>query len=86
MKHLAGSRFWQYYQALPEEVRELADKNYQLLKADPNHPSLRFKKVGRYWSARVGQSHRALAQEVADGFLWFWIGDHAEYLRLVNRV
>jgi hypothetical protein len=86
MKHLASPQFWQCYQALPQEVRELADKNYQLLKADPDHPSLHFKKVGRYWSARVGQNYRALALEVADGFLWFWIGNHAEYNRLVNRV
>ncbi len=86
MKHLASPQFWQCYQALPPEVRELADKNYQLLKADPDHPSLRFKKVGRYWSARVGKYYPALALEITDGLLWFWIGNHAEYNRLVNRV
>jgi hypothetical protein len=35
-------------------VRELADKNYALLKQDAQHPSLRFKKVGKFWSVRVG--------------------------------
>jgi hypothetical protein len=86
MRHFASPAFWRCYRALPQAVRKLADKKYQLLKADPNHPSLHFKKVGRFWSARVGLSYRALALEVPEGLVWFWIGDHAEYNRLVNRV
>jgi hypothetical protein len=43
------------------------------------------KKVGRYWSVRVGRSHRALAVEVASGFRWVWIGTHEEYERLIRR-
>ncbi len=58
------------------------DKGYELLKRDPRHPSLHFKKLGKFWSARVGMHHRALAVEVEDGFLWVWIGTHAEYDRL----
>ena len=48
---------------------QLSDANYQLLKTDPRHPSLHFKKVGRYWSVRVGIRHRALAVEVDEGYL-----------------
>jgi len=40
VKHLASSKFWARYRPLPEPVRHLADKNFQLLKADPGHPSL----------------------------------------------
>jgi len=40
--------------------------------------------VGRYWSARVGLDYRALATPVDDGFLWFWIGTHGEYDRLIR--
>lgn len=47
MNHLTLPRFWQYYQQLPQEVRVLADKNYELLKSDPYHASLHFKKVGK---------------------------------------
>jgi hypothetical protein len=54
---------------LPEAVRKLADKNFQLLREDPNHPSLNFKKVGRFRSARVGLHFRALAVEVEDGLV-----------------
>lgn len=82
MKHSASTRFWERYTALPEEVRALADKSCALLKNDPKHPSLHFKKLGKFWSARVGLHHRALAVEVDDGMLWVWIGTHAEYDRL----
>lgn len=83
MKHSASSRFWGRYAALPEEIQALADKSYELLKSDPRHPSLHFKKLGKFWSARIGLHHRALALEVKDGMLWVWIGTHAEYNRLV---
>jgi hypothetical protein len=49
--------------------RELADKNYQLLKRDPNHPSLHFKKVGRFRSVRIGLRYRALGTDVDGGLL-----------------
>lgn len=84
MKHFASSRFWIAYEALPRHIRELADKNYALLKEDPHHPSLSLKKVGRFWSVRVGIRHRALAVEVDDGLLWFWIGSHSDYDKLVR--
>jgi hypothetical protein len=69
---------------LPPSVRKLADVNFALLKRDPRHPSLQFKKVGRYWSARVGLRNRALAVEIDEGYLWFWIGSHADYDRLIG--
>ena len=84
MKHFASPRFWASYEALPRQVRKLADANYELLKRDPRHPSLHFKKSGKYWSARVGLHYRALAVEIDDGYLWFWIGSHADYDRLIG--
>jgi hypothetical protein len=63
MRHLASRAFWEAYQKLPEQVRALVDKNYALLKENPRHPSLQFKKVGRFWSVRVGLRYRALAVE-----------------------
>jgi hypothetical protein len=72
------------YRSLPPEVRALADQAYARLKQDPRHPSLYFKKVGRFWSARVGAHYRALAVEVPDGLVWFWIGSHADYDRLLG--
>jgi hypothetical protein len=85
MRHFASSAFWRAYEGLPEQVRTLADKNYKLLKVDPRHPSLRLKKVGDYWSVRVGIGYRALAVEIDDGLLWFWVGSHTQYDELIKR-
>ena len=69
MKHLASPRFWRSYEVLPAAVQEQADRAYELLKADPRHPSLHLKRIGRFWSVRVGLKHRALALETADDTL-----------------
>jgi hypothetical protein len=85
VNHHTTSRFWEAYENLPPDVQRLADENYALLKDNPRHPSLHFKKVGRFWSARVGAHHRALAVEADGDLLWFWIGRHDEYDRLIDR-
>jgi hypothetical protein len=84
VNHSTTKRFWNCYAALPEDVQKLADKSYELLKADPKHPSLHFKRLGDVWSVRVGLHYRAVATEVDDGMLWFWIGTHAEYDKLIG--
>lgn len=82
MKHLASPTFWEAFGKLLESVRALADKNYALLKENPRRPSLQLKKVGRFWSVRVG-SYRALAVQVNEDLLWFWIGSHSDYDAIV---
>jgi len=84
MEHRATEAFWRAYQALPPEIRTRADKQFALLNSNPQYPSLQFKKVGescgqQVWSARVTLNYRALALKRAEGFLWFWIGDHKSY-------
>ncbi len=86
MNHFASSRFWSCYDQLPAEVRVQADKQFALLKQNASHPSLHFKKTGRYWSARVNLSVRALAVVDGQDLVWFWIGDHREYERLLKRL
>jgi len=84
LRHSASERFWRCLAELPEPVQRLARGNVELLKTNPRHPSLHLKKVGRFWSVRVGLSHRALGSETDDRVTWFWIGTHAEYDRLVG--
>jgi len=84
MKHFANPSFWACYRKLPASIQQLADENFKLLKRDPRHPSLHLKKVGRYWSARVGIKYRAVAVEIDEGLVWFWIGTHAEYDKLIR--
>lgn len=85
MRHFASPAFWDRYEDLPERIRRLADANFTLLKADPRHPSLHLKRAGRFWSVRVGLGHRALAREQEGDLIWFWIGTHAEYDRILGR-
>ena len=85
MNHFASPKFWFHYRQLDEDLRELADKSFQLLKDDPTHRSLRFKKVGRFWTVRIGLRYRAVAKERAEGLAWFWIGSHDEYDSLLKQ-
>jgi hypothetical protein len=89
MEHRTTAGFWKEYRALPLEVRNRADQKFLLLKAEPQHPSLQFKKVGErhsqeIWSARVTLSYRAIAIKRSYGYLWFWIGDHDTYGFLIS--
>ena len=82
--HRTTPRFWKRFDSLSEDTQKLARKNFTLLKSNPKHPSLHFKKVGDYWSARVGRYYRVLAIEDGDDFIWVWIGTHAEYDKLIG--
>jgi hypothetical protein len=84
LKHFASPKFWAAYGNLPESIQRLADKNFALLKEDPQHPSLRFKKIGNLWSARVGIHYRSLGIDVDDGVYWFRIGTHADYDKIIE--
>ena len=85
MKHFAAPSFWDCYHKFSASIQQLADKNYQLLKQNPNHPSLHLKKVKRYWSVRVGMGHRALGVESENGdIVWLWIGTHREYEKMIK--
>ena len=87
MRHMTLPRFWQHYRQLPKEIQNLADKNFDLLKADPHHPSLHLKKVGKkrqLWSVRVGGQYRAVGVDKPEGILWFWIGPHSTYDKLLS--
>ncbi len=71
---------------LPEDVQVQARRAYQLFRDDPGHPSLRFKKVGEsanIYSVRIGLGYRALGVIESSAIIWFWIGSHADYDRLV---
>ena len=85
MKHRATPRFWKLYESLPKDVQQLADRCYSLLKNDPHHPSLQFKRIRTLWSVRVGLHYRALAVREDEEVAWFWIGPHADYDSLVAR-
>jgi hypothetical protein len=72
--------------ALPEDVQVRARRAYRLFREKPEHPSLRFKKVAdseNIYSVRIGLGYRALGVLEGSTIVWFWIGSHADYDRLV---
>jgi hypothetical protein len=72
--------FWRLYRALPDEVKAIARKNYQLWSRDAFHPSLHFKSIGQpNWSVRVGIRYRAVGKFYGNIFFWEWIGSHENY-------
>ena len=87
MRSQATPRFWRLLQNLPEDVQRLASKNYHLWQSNPNHPSLRYRRLeGRddLATVRVGDHYRALALIERGAVTWIWIGPHAEYDRLIR--
>jgi hypothetical protein len=73
---------------LPEEVQEQARAAYRQFIRDPQHPGLRFKPVhpsDPVYSARIGRGYRALGVLDGDTVIWYWIGSHAEYDRILAQ-
>jgi hypothetical protein len=85
LNHFATPEYWFHYRRLTAETRELADAKFRLLKSDPRHPSLRLKKIGVFWSVRIGLRHRALAKDRQEGVAWFWIGTHGVYEEILKK-
>jgi len=82
-------RFRSAYAELPEHIRRRARAAYRLFRDNPQHPSLRFKQIHAtrpIYSARVGLGYRALAVLDGDLAVWFWIGTHADYDRLLRSL
>ena len=80
MKSFATSDFWKYYCDLTPGMKLQAQKAYQLLKENPLHPSLHFKKVGKdLWAVRITGGYRALALNKGRDYYWIWIGSHEQY-------
>ena len=82
--HRTTSRFRKCFENLPVAVQKVSKKNFELLKLNPLHPSLHFKKVGEFWSIRAGINYRALAVEDDEDFIWVWIGSHDEYEQMIK--
>lgn len=82
--HRATERFWKSYHRLPAEVRQRADRAFALLRENPGHPSLAFKKIGSFRSVRIGLKYRALGVAEGEDIIWVWVGTHNEYDRLIE--
>ncbi|MCK4765672.1 MAG: hypothetical protein KAW12_25965 [Candidatus Aminicenantes bacterium] len=84
--HRTTDRFWKCFYKLPKNVQGVARENFELLKRDPKYPSLQFKKIGKFWSVRVGLNYRSLAVEDEVSFIWVWIGTHDDYDKMLKSM
>ena len=79
--------FREMFAVLPVSVQNQAREAYRLFRQNPAHPGLHFKQVHANpptYSARVGISYRAVGALDGDTVIWFWIGKHADYDRLLD--
>lgn len=89
MKSRTTERFRKALASLPVHVRKQAREAYRQFKRDPERRSLRFKQVHTtlpIYSVRIGKGYPALGQKDAKGIVWFWIGSHAEYDKLLSQI
>lgn len=86
MKSVTTKRFRKAYAYLPEHIQEQTRKAFQLWKKNPFHASLQFKQVHDtepVYSVRVSLSYRALGVKEKDTIIWFWVGSHADYDKMI---
>ncbi|MBI5475552.1 MAG: hypothetical protein HY964_02305 [Ignavibacteriales bacterium] len=84
-----NDQFWKAFQKLPDDVQEKARKVYQMWSDDPFHPSLKFKRIHPeqpIYSVRIGLGWRAVGVKSEDIMIWFWIGSHEEYNKLISEI
>lgn len=75
--------------ALPPALRRQVREAYRLFRQNPQHPSLKFKKLPPHedlWSVRINNDYRAIGRWRGDVLLWFFVGSHADYDKLIARL
>lgn len=88
MKSKTTSEFRKLFANLPDSVRKKSRQAYKKFKQDPFHPSLRFKQVHPnlpIYSARISKNHRTIGVRKDNEIIWFWIGSHADYDKLLSQ-
>lgn len=85
MNSRATEAFWRRFRELPPDIQKTSIRRFRQWVTDPGHPSVRFKKIGDYWSARAAPGYRALGVMRDDTVIWFWIGNHDDYEDLPDR-
>lgn len=85
MNHLTNDKFWVCFNQLPINIQKTARKKLTLLNSDSRHPSLHLKKVSVFWSFRISRHYRAIGIQKESAIVWFWIGVHSEYDKIIGK-
>ncbi|MBF0229695.1 MAG: hypothetical protein HQK63_08930 [Desulfamplus sp.] len=87
ISHLLPS-FKKHFEALPEQIKNQATEAYKIWKKNPFDKSLNVKQLypsKPIYSVRITLNWRALGyREGKDTVIWFWIGSHEEYNKLIS--
>jgi hypothetical protein len=89
MKSRTTPHFRKLFAALPSHVQAQARQAYRLFCLNPHHPGLHFKKVfddPPTFSTRAGIGYRAIGALDGDTMIWYWIGSHADYDKLLAQM
>lgn len=79
-------RFRKAFTKLPKPIQQQTKEAYKQFKQDPYYPSLRFKRVHStkpIYSVRINVEYRAVGIQHENEILWFWIGSHDDYSKLL---
>jgi len=79
--------FWRFLALLTDTERLAARRAYRLFATNPEHNSLRFKKLAGHadlWSVRITRRVRAVGQRSGEIIKWVWIGSHSEFDKLFS--
>jgi len=89
MNSVITERYRKAFNELPEHIQELTTKAFKIWMKNPNHPAIHFKRIHKtqpIYSVRITLSYRALGVKEANTMIWFWIGSHTEYEKLIRSL
>ena len=87
MKGVHTEEYDELFAKLPQNVQKQARKANRLFEENPYHPSLHFKCVNQEksrYSVRVNKSYRAVGTKKGDTIIWYFIGTHTDYDRILR--
>jgi hypothetical protein len=88
MNSVTTARFRACFEKVPLHIQQLSRKAYHLWKENPEHPSLQFKLIAAsdsLYSVRISLGYRALGVKEDETMIWFWIGSHADYEKMLKE-
>ncbi len=89
MKSHTTRQFRAAVASLAPDIRRAARLAYRRFQEDPQHPGLRFKRVHAtdpIYSVRITRDYRAVGVLDQEKIVWFWIGPHDAYERLLKSM
>lgn len=84
-----SKRFREAFRQLPDHIQRKAKETYRQFKQDPYHKSLKFKQIHPskpIYSVRVGLDYRAVGTKRDQHIIWFWVGSHEDYNKLIAQL